>query len=99
MLIPVCVDYSQPFGQSDQDAWEAEYQANIKKVVMSRGLVFDDEYSKAPEASELGDYSLPEDILEQLQMMEPVERQAVLDELAVQSDIWSGYEEEGGFYE
>ena len=30
MLIPVCVDYTQPFGQSSQDDWEVEYKANIK---------------------------------------------------------------------
>ena len=30
ILIPVEVDYSQPFQASDQEAWEAEYKANIK---------------------------------------------------------------------
>lgn len=29
-VVPVCVDYDLPFAGSDREAWEAEYQANIK---------------------------------------------------------------------
>ena len=36
ILIPTAVDYSQPFGSSDHDSWDAEFIANVKAVV---GLV------------------------------------------------------------
>ena len=88
VLIPVSVDYSLPFGPSDQEAWEAEYKANIKAVSWSGGLICDDEILIGPQEPHRSDYSLPEDILEQLAEMEPAERKAVLDELALRPDLW-----------
>ena len=41
----------------------------------------------------LSDYSLPGDLLEQLEEMEPAERKAVLDELAVRPDLWEDADE------
>jgi len=35
-----------------------------------------------------GAYALPSDILEQIEDMEPEERQYILDELAVRPDLW-----------
>ena len=98
VLIPVCVDYSMPFGPSDHESWEAEYKANIKAAKLSRGLVFDDEVFVDATEPDLNEYSLPQDILEQLEDMEPGERRAVLDELAVRPDLWSD-ESEVMFYE
>ena len=97
VLIPVCVDYSLPFGASDYDVWQAEYQANIKVASLSRGLVFDDEILLDSTEPDLQEYSLPQDILEQLEDMEPAERQAVLDELAGRPDLWA--QEEVMFYD
>ena len=86
LLIPVHVDYSRPFGPTDQDAWKQEYQANIKAVSW-RGL------SSAPGETLIGvdldDYSVPADLIEQLEEMEPEERQMVLDELAGRPDLWN----------
>ena len=93
MLIPVYVDYSQPFGPSDKEQWEAEYKANIKAHSWSRGLVCGDEVFGGSEECDLGDYSLPQDVLEQLEEMEPEERKAVLDELAVRPDLWEDVDE------
>ena len=93
VLIPVYVDYSQPFGPSDKEEWEAEYKANIKAHSWSRGLVCDDEIFGSPEECDLSDYSLPQDVLEQLEEMEPEERRAVLDELAVRPDLWEDVDE------
>ena len=88
VLIPVCVDYSLPFGPSEQEAWKTEYDANIKVAALSRGLVFDDDVHMDSTEPDLSEYSLPQDILEQLEEMEPAERKAVLDDLAIRPGLW-----------
>ena len=88
VVIPVCVDYSLPFGQSDHENWDAEYKANIRIASLSRGLVLDDEILVDATEPDLDEYSLPWDVLEQLEEMAPEERQAVLDELAGRPDLW-----------
>ena len=93
LLIPVCVDYSCSFGSTDRNVWEAEYKANIKVTSWSRGLVCDDEFLVDSKEPALSDYSLSEDILEQLEEMEPAERKIVLDELAARSDLWADADE------
>ena len=89
VVIPVCVDYSVPFGPSEQELWEAEYKANIRPAELSRGLVFDVEALLDSAEPGLSEYCLPQDILDQLEEMEPAERQAVLDELVIRPDLWS----------
>ena len=89
MLIPVQVDYGRPFGPCDREAWEAEYKANIKAHSWSRGVLCDDEILLDPQELDLSDYALPQDILEQLEEMEPAERRSVLDELAGRPDLWT----------
>jgi hypothetical protein len=37
MEIPVKVDFSQPFGPSDQHAWETEYHAKVHAMPLSMG--------------------------------------------------------------
>jgi len=77
MQIPVYVDYNHPFGPSDKEEWEAEYKSNIKVASLSRSLVFDDKVLVDSTEPDLNEYSLPQDILEQLEDMEPAERKAV----------------------
>jgi len=93
ILIPVQVDYSRVFGPTDRDLWEAEYKANIKALKWSHDQVVD---RKDPD---LGGYSLSQDILEQLQEMEPAERKAVLDELAARPELWGDVDEEVTLYD
>ena len=88
IIIPVTVDYSLPFGPSQQDDWEAEYQANIKAAASSHDLVFGNEVLVDSTEPDLNDYSLPQNILEQLEDMEPSERKKILDELTVRPDLW-----------
>lgn len=88
ILIPVEVDYNQPFQASDQEAWEAEYKANIKTFSWSKNLVHEEEACFATTGYEVNECALPQDILEQLEEMEPEERKAVLDELAVRPELW-----------
>ena len=98
VVIPVSVDYSLSFEASNQSAWQAEYQANIKATAWNRSWVFDDEVLVDSTEPDLDEYSLPQDIVEQLEEMEPSERQAVLDELAVRPDLWD-QESEVMYYE
>ena len=86
ILIPVTVDYTAPFPATDSEAWEDEYQANIKGGISTgifggTGLV--------DLAEEFYDYSYPQDWIEQLEMMDPDERKQVLDELADRPELWS----------
>ncbi|MFC1783354.1 hypothetical protein ACFL02_07180 [Planctomycetota bacterium] len=90
MMIPVQVDYNLPFGPSDQNSWEAEYNANIKTTSWSGSIVKENEVVTV---RELDEYALPGEILEQIEEMEPTERQYVLDELAARPDLWAGESE------
>jgi len=88
VLVPVEVDYSCDFGSTDKQAWEAEYQANIKATAFA----WQDEgcnSSKAVSPSgNLGSYAMPYDLISELERMEPAERQLILDELADRPDLW-----------
>ena len=96
VVMPVQLDFSQPFGPSDHQAWEAEYQANIQTVFWS---LFPDKTIKElgkPSQMGLTNYSVPNDWLQEFEAMEPAERQYVLDELADRPDLW---EESGVGYD
>ena len=86
VMIPVYVEYSQPFGPSDKEGWEAEYSANIKTVSWSRSITKEKEIVTE---YDLDDFALPGEILEQIKEMEPAERQYVLDELAARPNLWA----------
>ena len=83
--IPIEVDYSQPFAGSDHEAWEAEYRANIRAGVdhLLAGQAFG--YDGV---DDLTGYTCPDDWLEDLEAMEPAERQLVLAELSARPDLW-----------
>ncbi len=87
--IPVEIDYSQPFDQSDLKSWEAEYQLNIKtaKWQGSTGRKIEIDFE-----DELSYYSCPDDWLEELEEMEPAERQLILSELSARPDLWEDME-------
>ena len=85
VVIPVVVDYSQPFGPSDHDAWETEYQANIKPESLFKS--FGSQVNLGLEEDVSSD-SVPNDWFEEFEDMEPAERQYVLDELAGRPDLW-----------
>ncbi len=86
LIVPVVVDYTQSFGPSDYEAWEAEYQANIKHTSWSK--TFGSQIEPGFEEN-VSNYSVPDDWLEELEAMEPSERQCILDELADRPDLWS----------
>ena len=92
IVIPVEVDYSQPFGPSDQEAWDAEYKANI--VAGRQHDIFGSQADLGL-AEDLSGYSCPDDWLEELEAMEPEERRLIMDELAARPDLWE--EEEAAY--
>ncbi len=89
VVIPVEVDYSQPFEQSDHESWDAEFKANIKAARHSTAF-------GAPDGMDFGAdlscYSCPEDWLEELEAMEPEERQMIMAELSARPDLWDDAE-------
>jgi hypothetical protein len=89
ILIPTEVDYSQEFGPSSHDAWDAEYATNIAATEWPSLPLL-----KAPKPAEASvpGCSLPYDFLSEFEKMEPVQRQLILDELADRPELWSGEE-------
>jgi len=85
VVIPVEVDYSLPFGPSDQEAWEVEYEASIE-VSKCYG-VFGGQHH-AGFAEDIAGYSCPDDWLDELEAMEPEERRLIMGELAARPDLW-----------
>jgi len=91
MLIPVQVDYSRDFGPSEHGLWDAEYSANI--VVGNRVSTFQKGSDEKAE-SDFRDYALPYDFIDEIEDMEPAERQFILDELGAGKDPWDNESEE-----
>ena len=99
MLIPVDVDYRKPFVGADHAAWEQEFLGNIRparsfSVFGSLGCGDWPEEQKRPSAlpQQPGKVCMAQDVLEQLEAMDPAERQQVLDELADRPELWSDEE-------
>ena len=102
IIIPVDVDFGTPFGPSQQEAWEAEYKANIDAMTWTWGLDAHEplgrEFGKPSiPASTLDRVSVPDDWMEELEAMEPAERQLIMDELSARPDLWG--DQIGGFYD
>jgi len=83
--IPVQIDYANPFAPSDEKAWEKEYQAHIQPVRLSQTTMQNDGVDNGTDDWEA--CALSSDIIDQLEMMEPAERQMVWDELAGRSSL------------
>jgi hypothetical protein len=90
VLIPVVVDYSHEFGPSDREKWDTEYSANIQ--VENFPSCYNDRNHTSVE-KDFDGYALPYDFIDELENMNPDERQFILDELAVRPDLWDEEEE------
>ena len=88
--IPVSIDYSRSFEASDFTSWQAEYKQYVKP---------DRPRLRPKDELSLLDYpaNLPDEVIDELELMDPDERQQYLYELAGQSEFWD--EEMGVFYE
>ncbi len=84
-VIPVEVDYSSPFSQSDLEAWELEYKSNIKPITWPDSV---NRHMEVVSGDDLYGSSCPDYWLDELEAMEPQERQLILDELASRPDLW-----------
>lgn len=86
VLIPAEVDYSRPFNPTDHEQWDAEYAANVEPDdLLSTGVGGQDPKS----ANERGASRLPYDFMEELEDMDPAQRQLLLDELAERPELWT----------
>ena len=85
VLIPVEIDYSQEFGPTNQDSWDIEYTANVKAVDWLSSFNTD---TKSLVTDDFSDYALPYDFINEIEKMEPAERQFILDELADRPELW-----------
>lgn len=94
IAVPVEVDFRAPFGPSHREAWEAEYKAAVspERTFWDLGAP-----RSADTPLDLAGRSVPDDWLEELEAMDPAERQLVMDELAARPDLWGG--EGGGYYD
>lgn len=101
--IPVCVDYSIEFNAADFELWKKEYDQNVMedhrfgfgKPVKSSDteLGLEEESIFGSTFENYGEYYSGEDLLEEIDRMDPAERQAFMDELAVHSDFWDEEQE------
>jgi len=97
-VIPINVDYAQPFGSSDHDAWKAEYEANIIRETYPHVGFFGDS-DIGLQDFERGRYSCPEEWKEEIEAMDPHERRFILNELGAGSDPWEeDFQEEESWY-
>jgi len=90
VLIPTEVDYSEDFGASNREIWDAEYAANVKTTDW---LTTRSAQEASPTRNELSGCALPYDFIDEFERMEPAERQFVLDELADRPHLWDEEEE------
>ena len=86
VLIPVEIDYSLNFGPRNQQAWDTEYKINITATTWHSD--FTSKKTLIAAENDLSDYALPYDFINELEQMDPCERQFVLDELADRPELW-----------
>lgn len=96
--IPVCVEYGSEFEATDFNSWEQQYNDNVteNKLLYSsnkkrRSREADVFGSDEPDEFELftGD-----DLLSEIDSMDPMEREYFMEELSIRSDFWD--EDESG---
>jgi len=103
--IPVCVDYSFEFDAADFELWTQQYKANVTEYEIFKQtdkpkqpavnqqkeveLFGNENFSKVPLFSS-------EDLISEIDQMDPMEREVFMDELAIRSDFWD--EESEVFY-
>jgi len=95
--IPVCVDYSYEFDAADFEVWKQQYKANViedhtfslagrskkdfKKQEDELEIFGNDGFEETPVFSS-------QDLLGEIDSMEPMEREMFMEELSVRSDFW-----------
>jgi hypothetical protein len=83
-LIHTEIDYSEEFGSSNKNMWDAEYKENIQTKPLKRNT---ESLSEDSTASWLDEFAFPQEFIEEFEEMEPDEKQAIIDELAERSGL------------
>ena len=104
--IPVCVDYGFEFDTADFEVWKQQYKANVAEDETFK-LTDKSKQSAASQQKEVELFGsenferVPlfsgQDLLSEIDQMDPMEREIFMDELAVRSDFWD--EETEVFYD
>jgi len=103
--IPVCIDYDYEFDAADFQLWTQQYKVNVTEDTIfkqtDKSKKSDDK--KQQEFEPFGGENFNEvplfssdDLLSEIDQMDPLERQFFMDELSVRSDFWD--EESEVFY-
>lgn len=104
--IPVYVDYSYEFDAADFEVWKQQYLANVVEdtTFSLTGKSKNTTGKQQDEVDIFGGNGFEEtsaftnqDLLGEIDSMEPMEREIFMEELSVRSDFWD--EETGVFYE
>ena len=103
--IPVYVDYGCEFDAANFELWKQQYQANVIVDDIFKPVEQPKQVTDKPkqETDLLGSKNLgsdsqfsSEDLLSEIDRMEPIEREMFMEELAIKSDFWD--EESEAFY-
>ena len=95
--IPVCVDYSYEFDAADFEVWKQQYKANVIEdhTFSLTGKPKKDSKKHEDDLEIFGGNAFEEtsvfasqDLLGEIDSMEPMEREIFMEELAIRSDFW-----------
>jgi proteasome lid subunit RPN8/RPN11 len=100
--IPVCVDYNCEFDATDFDIWQQQYMANVTEDNIFALTGKSRQHAGRQEEVEVfgcdGSEGLSvfddQDLLSEIESMDPMEREHFMEELSVRSDFWDEYESE-----
>jgi proteasome lid subunit RPN8/RPN11 len=97
--LPVSVDYSHEFDATDFASWQQQYLNNvIEDHIMTLSGKADKHQKDVDVFGSDGFDSLSdlsgEDLLSELDSMDPMEREYFMEELSIRSDFWNEYESE-----
>jgi len=103
--IPVYVDYGCEFDAANFELWKQQYQANVivDEIFKQTDKPIQPAANQQKEVELFGNENFnkvplfsSEDLLSEIDRMEPIEREIFMEELAIKSDFWD--EESEAFY-
>lgn len=96
--IPVCVDYDSEFNASEFKEWKQQYQREVTKDTITAGRTKSKKYAQTFQTEAFGSDCFGElsgeDLLTQIDCMDPFERSYFLEELSIRSEFWDENESE-----
>ena len=100
--IPICVDYNCEFDASDLEIWQQQYMANVAEdntfTLTGKSRKHDNNKEEVDVFGCDGSESLSvfdgQDLLSEIDSMDPMEREYFMEELSIRSDFWDEYESE-----